>query len=307
MRVAVTGGAGFIGSHLVERLVSRGDEVSVLDNLSSGKLENLSRVLQRVKFVEGDIRDHMAIRSALEGAEVVVHLAALTSVRESMERPLLYNEVNSTGTLNLLNESMRLGIGKFVYISTCAVYGNPRSLPIKEEHETRPLSVYAASKLSAEEYCRTYSRLGKMGIAILRLFNVYGPRQAAGTYAGVITQFVERVRQGLPPVIYGDGEQTRDFVHVLDVVECILRVMDNETWETINIGSGRGTSIKQLSELVLRIAGKELKPVHEPARPEDIRHSRADVSKARRLLGYMPRIGLEDGLKELMGYAAPAI
>lgn len=306
MRVAITGGAGFIGSHLVERLVQRGDEVSVLDNLSSGRLENLGDALQHVRFLKGDIRDHASIRSALEGAEAVVHLAALTSVRESMERPLLYHEVNSTGTLNTLSESLRLGVRKFIYVSTCAVYGNPRKLPIREEHETNPLSVYAASKLSAEEYCRTYSRLGETRATILRLFNVYGPRQASGTYAGVIAQFVGRVKQGLPPVIYGDGEQTRDFIHVRDVVEYIVRAVDSEANETINVGSGRSTSVNQLAELIIKTAGMDLTPVHEPARPEDIRHSRADISKARKIFGYVPRVSLEGGLRELMGLLGTA-
>jgi len=299
MKIAVTGGAGFIGSHLVEKLVCKGDNVVVLDSLWSGKLDNLAKVLPKIDFKNVDIRENGKMMKSLEDVDAVVHLAALISVQESIVRPLLYQEVNSKGALNILNQSMRAGVKRFIFISSAAVYGNPIMMPVNESHTTKPLSPYAVSKLEAEEHCRSYGKMGRISTAILRLFNVYGPRQTSNQYSGAITQFIERIKRNQKPVIFGDGEQSRDFIYVNDVVEYISKAIVSDTQETINIGTGNETTINQLAKLIASIFEKSyITPLYLPVKEEDIRHSKADISKAIRTLGYVPRTSLEEGLKK---------
>jgi len=299
MKIAVTGGAGFIGSHLVEKLVYKGDNVVVLDSLWSGKLDNLAKVFQKIKFTDVDVRENGKLLGSLEDVDAVVHLAALTSVQESIVMPLLYQEVNATGTLNVLNKSVKVGVKKFIFISSAAVYGNPIEKSINENHPTKPLSPYAASKLKAEEYCRSYSRMGKISITILRLFNVYGPRQSYSQYSAVITQFIDKIKNNQQPIIFGDGEQVRDFVYVGDVVEYISKAIESGIQDTINIGTGTETTINQLAQLVARISKKShITPLYHPAKEGDIRYSKADISKAIKTLGYIPKTTLEEGLKK---------
>jgi len=299
MRILVTGGAGFIGSHLVEALVELGHDVMVLDNLTTGKKENLANVLHQIEFVEGDIREDGVVKGALRDVEAVAHLAALISVNESMKKPLLYHDVNSVGTLKLLQHSLKSGVKKFVLASSCAVYGDPAKVPISETDPVGPLSVYAASKLSAEEYCRTYGGTGGMSAAILRLFNVYGSRQTFSQYSGVITQFADRIRNGKPPVIYGDGRQTRDFIFVRDVVRFIMAAIETGASGTLNVGTGRSVTIRRLAEVVLSVMGREdLKPAFAAPRPGDIMHSEADMSRTLKALGLKAEVALEEGLRE---------
>ncbi len=296
VRVLVTGGAGFIGSHLVERLLSEGHEVIVLDDLSSGSLRNLSKVRKDILFVKGDVRCSRDVERAIRGTDCVVHLAALISVEESFRKPLTYNEVNVTGTLVLLKASEHFGVDKFVLISSCAVYGDPLEVPIKEDHPLRPLSPYAVSKVAAEGYTRTFEGLRPV---ILRLFNVYGPRQSPA-YAGVITKFAERMLRGDPPIIYGDGKQTRDFVHVSDVVQAIMLSLEMKEAGTLNVGTGEEISVNELCEVMMEIMHFSERPIYGPARRGDIRRSCADISRAREVLGYEPKIQLKDGLRDLL-------
>ncbi|MEM3443113.1 MAG: SDR family NAD(P)-dependent oxidoreductase, partial [Candidatus Bathyarchaeia archaeon] len=214
MKVLVTGGAGFIGSHLVERLLKEDCNVVVLDDLSSGKTENLDLKNRNLIFLKGGIRDKELVKKALKDVEVVFHLAALVDVPFSVKNPLLVNQVNVCGSLNILEESIKTNVEKFIYASSCAVYGEPQYLPINEEHPTNPLSPYAVSKLAIEKYCQVFNKLYGLKTVSLRLFNVYGPRQEGDSYSGVISRFIRQLRSGKPPIIFGDGSQTRDFVYV---------------------------------------------------------------------------------------------
>ena len=306
VQVLVTGGAGFIGSHVVDALVARGDTVTVLDDLSSGKLENLKnhKGSGAFQFVRGDIRDTKAVGKALSDADAVIHEAAMVSVPLSVKNPELTHSVNVEGTLNLLKASSDRGVRRFIFASSCAVYGEQKKLPISEDAPSRPLSPYAASKLAAEQNCLAFRDLGGLEAVCLRYFNVYGPRQTSGEYAGVMIKFLERIHAGQPPIIYGDGKQTRDFVHAQDVVEATLLALEHDgvAGEVINIGTGRGVKINELCEIFLKTAGKpHIKPVHEDARVGDVRYSQADISKARKLLGFEPKVSLEKGVEMLWG------
>ena len=307
MRILVTGGCGFIGSHLVDALLARGDEVTVLDDLSSGTLNNLEthKGNPALRFIRGDIRDTKAVERALADVGVVIHGAAVVGVVPSIKNPELTRSVNVDGTVNLLEHSLEMEVGRFVYTSSAAIYGEQEKLPITEDAEPNPLSPYASSKLAAERSCQTFHRLEGLETVCLRYFNVYGPRQAAGEYAGVMVKFIERIRNNQPPIIYGDGEQTRDFVHVSDVVEATLLALERGGvgGQVINIGTGKATSIDRLCRLFLEATGKtSLKPFHKDARPGDIRRSQADISKAKKLLGYEPKVPLEMGIRDILDF-----
>lgn len=303
-KILVTGGAGFIGSHLVDELLMRGLKVVVLDNFFNGCLDNLRSHLDDPNFelIEGDVRDGFCLRKAMEDVDAVIHEAAITSVPFSIKNPKLTLEVNSTGTLNLLEASVEAGARRFVFASSCAVYGEARKIPVSEEEPPMPLSPYARSKLEAERHCLNFYEKNGLETVILRYFNVYGPRQASGEYAGVMMKFLDHLRRGIPPTIYGDGEQTRDFVYVSDVVYATLLALDCKrcAGEVFNIGSGRAISINRLCGIFQKEANRiDLKPVYKSARSGDIRRSEADISKARRIMGYEPKISIEAGVKKL--------
>jgi UDP-glucose 4-epimerase len=302
--VLVTGGAGFIGSHVVDRLVSEGCAVRVLDDLSSGKIANIEAHLSSgaVEFVKGDIRDVAIVSQSLKGVDAVIHLAAQISVTLSVEHPDVTYDVNLGGTLNLLRCSAQEGVKKFVLASSCAVYGDAEVLPIKEDARPNPISPYAESKLLGERYCLGFNERQLLGAVVLRFLNVYGPRQGLNDYSGVITKFIDRVIQKKPLVIYGDGSQTRDFVNVHDIVEAIIRSTRRNQAEgqVINVGTGKPTSVNELAKTILELAGVSTEIRYEKSRAGDIKDSYADISKAEKLLGYAPKVSLRDGLHVLL-------
>jgi nucleoside-diphosphate-sugar epimerase len=305
-KVLVTGGAGFIGSHLVEELIKAGCEVRALDNFSTGKLENTRRSLRTAKFkmVEGDIREKHNVKAAIADSEAVFHLAAITSVPYSVKHPDVTRDVNVNGTLNLLEASLNSGVECFVFVSSCAVYGEAKRLPISEAEPTKPLSPYAESKLEAEHHCREFYTKHGLKTTILRPFNVYGPRMRNDQYGGVIAKFIERLQNGKPPIIYGDGTQTRDFIHVHDVVSAMKMVIGNEksAGQTFNVATGIPTTISQLAQLLAELVGGEkIKLQYRAARQGDLKQSYADIQKARIRLGFEPKVALKQGLLNLIG------
>jgi len=304
MRVLVTGGAGFIGSHLVDALMPRGYTVTVLDDLSEGSLANLKPHLEDPKFsfIKGDIRDKGIVKEAVAGTDAVIHEAAMKSIPLSIKMPELAHEVNVHGTINLLREGRDAGIKKFVLASSCAVYGDAAEMPISERALTQPLSPYAKSKLDAEESCREFYLRDGLQTVALRYFNVYGPRQSGGEYAGVMLKFMENLQNGKAPVIYGDGEQTRDLIHVSDVAEATILALERDGigGEVINVGTMRRVSMNELCNVFINLSGKTyLKPLYEPARQGDIKHSQADIYKAERLLRFWPKVTIERGVEML--------
>jgi len=297
----VTGGAGFIGSHLVEALVKQGQDVRVLDNFLTGKRENIAAFLEDIDLIEGDIRDPGTCKQAAEGVDFVLHQAALPSVPRSLEDPILTNEINIRGTLNLLLASRDLGVKKFVFASSSSVFGDDTVLPKKEGMEGTPLSPYAVTKLVGEKYCQVFSRVFDLPTVSLRYFNIFGPRQDPHSqYAAVIPLFITKMMKGEKPVIYGDGEQSRDFTHVANIVEANrLAIQASEiSGEVINLACGEKTTVNQLFEDIRQILYKDISPIHEDPRPGDIRHSFADITRARKLLKYEPKISLGEGLQE---------
>lgn len=304
-KILVTGGAGFIGSHIVDWLLADGLEVRVLDNLSSGKKENIQQHLSKknLHFIKGDVRDAETVKKAVKDMDAVIHEAALISVTQSVENPFLTNGVNVNGTLNLLKASSDANIKRFIYASSCAVYGEPTKLPIKEATPTRPISPYAASKVAAENYCKAFHKIYGLQTVSLRYFNVYGLRQTNGPYSGVITIFINRLLNGKPPIIYGDGAQTRDFTHVQDVAQASILALHakNVAGEEFNVATGKPTTINQLAETLQTLTQKtHLKSKHLDPRLGDIKHSYADISKAKKVLAYTPEINLEEGLNRLV-------
>jgi len=303
--ILVTGGAGFIGSHLVDRLMREGYEITVLDNLSTGRIENVQHNLNNPRFnlIKGDVQNSRHVKRAIEDVDTVFHLAAFVNVPRSMENPMLADNVNVRGTLNLLRASLRRDMARFIYMSTCAVYGEARYLPLSEDHPTDPLSPYGISKLAAEQYCRVFNRAFDLKTVCLRCFNVYGPRQFRGSYGAAITYFISRLKENEPPMIYGNGEQIRDFLHVEDAVEaCMLSLTtENCTGQVINIGTGIKTTINQLVSLLTKIMRKDhITPVYAESRKGDIKHSYAEISKAQKTLGFKSKVTLEKGLRKLL-------
>ena len=302
-RWLVTGGAGFIGSHLVEALVARDKQVRVLDNFSTGRWENLAAVRDRIEVVEGDIRDPRAVRQAMDGVEVVAHLAAIVSVERSLQDPQETTEVNTGGTLHLLEAARRAGVQRFLFASSAAIYGDHSQLPLQEELPPHPLSPYAASKVAGEALCQAYRAAYGLSTVVLRFFNIYGPRQDPHSpYSGVISIFVGRMRQGLPPVIYGDGQQTRDFVYVEDVVAALIRAgeRDGASGAVVNVARGEETSVLQLVALLNQALGTHLEPIFAPARAGEVRRSAGDPRRAQAVLGWRPTVGLTEGLSRLV-------
>ncbi|MEM0217136.1 MAG: SDR family NAD(P)-dependent oxidoreductase [Candidatus Nezhaarchaeales archaeon] len=304
-KVLVTGGAGFIGSHLVDILLQEGFEVVVLDNLSTGSLDNIRAHTekQNFQFIRGDVVVRDVVRRALRDVKYVFHLAAIANIDLSVRRPDLVNRVNVTGTVNLLEESRRADVERFLFTSSCAVYGEPVKIPVDEEHSTRPLSPYGASKLAAEHYCMVYHRAYGLETVVLRLFNVYGPRQERSPYGGVISSFINRLKKGLPPIIFGDGTQTRDFIYVSDAVEALMLAMKTKrcTGMILNIGSGIEVSIREIAERLTRIFGLKVRPIFARQRAGDVRRMCADTKRAKEVLGFETKISLDEGLKTCAG------
>jgi len=296
----VTGGAGFIGSNLVERLVDASVQVKVLDNLSSGFLQNLEPFQEHIDFKEGDVRDMATLQEIMADVEVVFHQAALVSVPQSIEDPIETAMVNDLGTLNVLEAARHSGVRRVVFASSCAVYGDLPQLPKREEMETKPLSPYAASKLHGEVYARLYGDLYGLETVCLRYFNVYGPRQDPGSpYSGVISIFMDKAARGESPTIYGDGNQYRDFVYVVDVVQAnmLAAQRQNISGVVINLGTGKSVTVNSLWKNISELAGVQDEPKRADSRPGDIRQSVAEISRAQELLGFKPRYSLEEGLR----------
>ena len=305
MLYLVTGGAGFIGSHIVERLVQAGEKVRVLDNFSSGTRENLKDLLDKIELVEGDIRDFWTVIKTVEGVDFILHQAALTSVQRSIKNPLTTNEVNINGTLNLLEAARIHKVKRFIYASSSSVYGDTPTLPKVETMSPNPISPYAISKLTGEEYCRVFYRVYGLETASLRYFNVFGPRQnPISEYAGVIPRFMAALLSGTKPSIYGDGEQSRDFTYVENVVNANLSACKASAvaGESINIACSQRYTLNQLWSNLLRLSGRKVDPVYTDPKPGDIRHSLGDIEKARKLLGYQVKTGFEEGLSKTLDW-----
>jgi len=309
-RILVTGGAGFIGSHLVDRLLNEDFEVTVIDNLDTGRLENITRHKDRedFHFIKGDIRDFNLVKETIKDIDAVFHEAALASVTLSVENPILTNDINVAGTLNLLKASSDLGVKRLIYASSAAVYGDTYSPQKREDMTTNPTSPYGVSKLAAENYVKLFHKVYGLETVSLRCFNVYGPRQRFDiqcAYGGAITIFANRLLRNMPPIIYGDGEQTRDFVYIQDVVEANMLALNtkNAAGEVFNIATGTNVSVNQVANVLKEIMNKKnLKSIHADPRPTDIRHGYAEITKAEKILGFHPKVSLKKGLVKLVDW-----
>jgi UDP-glucose 4-epimerase len=307
MRALVTGGAGFIGSNLVKLLIDEGHDAVVLDNLSSGYRDNLA-ALTGARFVEGDVRDEAALREAAAGCEVVFHLAASVGNARSIAHPIDDSEINVIGTLRVLEAARHLGARKVVFSSSAGIFGELKTVPIREDHPAEPDSPYGASKLGAEKLCLAYAKLYPLECVCLRYFNVYGVNQRYDAYGNVIPIFAHRALSGQPLFIYGDGDQTRDFVNVRDVAMANYRAgTARGVSGAFNIASGTRVTINALASLVGAAGGLDVGVEHKEPRKGDVRHSLADVSAARAAFGFNPSVALEDGLREYMAWARAAL
>ncbi len=300
-RVIVTGGAGFIGSHLTEELVRRDYQVAILDNLSTGRKENIKELLNKnkVQFIRGSITNLPLLKELFQGATYVFHQAAIPSVPKSVKDPLATNEVNITGTLNVLLAAKDSKVKKVIYASSSSVYGDTPTLPKREDMVPCPQSPYAVSKLAGEYYCRVFQEVYGLTTVCLRYFNVYGPRQdPESQYAAVVPRFLSWAYKGKSLVIFDDGEQTRDFTFVADAVAANILAAEGSASGVFNTGTGESITINEMARLVIRLTGNKVKTVHQEPREGDIRHSLADIAKAK-AFGYQPGYNLEKGLEEL--------
>jgi UDP-glucose 4-epimerase len=302
MKIVITGGAGFIGSTLAGELVEKHD-VTVIDDLSTGQKENLNYIIGKINFIKGSITDLDLLRDAFMGVDTVFHQAAITSVQRSIDHPLLSNEVNLDGTLKVLAAARDCGVKKVIFASSSSVYGDTPTLPKAEDMKPHPESPYAVSKLAGEYYCRIFSKVYGLRTACLRYFNVYGPRQnPCSENAAVIPRSINRVLKNEPPIIYGDGNQTRDFIYVKDVAKANILAMDSAKEGIFNIASGQGISVNDLIANIMIISGSKLKPFYDKPRKGDVRDSLADISAAKEGLGYEPSYNFISGLKETIGW-----
>jgi nucleoside-diphosphate-sugar epimerase len=311
MRVLVTGGSGFIGSHLVEALLRRGAVVRVMDNLATGHRANLAQAFEYVggegefTFVQGDITDRATVREVVRGTDFILHQAALPSVQRSVEDPLTANAVNVEGTLNVLVAARDAGVKRVIYASSSSVYGDSPQLPKVEHMATHPLSPYAVSKLAAEEYCRAFTRVYGLETVSLRYFNVFGPRQDPNSlYAAVIPRFVEAFLDNKRPIIYGDGTQSRDFTFIENVVQANLLALNavGIAGEAFNIACGESVDLQSVLQVLAEFIDQTVQPEYRAPRAGDVKHSLADISKAERMLGYRPVIPFREGLRQTLEY-----
>ena len=299
-KVIVTGGAGFIGSHLTELLLSRGYHIIIIDDFSTGKIANIEPLLKSMKvdFIQGSITELPLLQNLFQGVDFVFHQAALSSVPRSVEDPLSTNKVNITGTLNVLLAARDNNVKKVIYASSSSVYGDTPTLPKREDMVSNPQSPYALTKLVGEYYCRVFYQIYDLPTICLRYFNVYGPRQDSDSqYAAVIPIFITRLSQNKPPIIYGDGEQTRDFTFVKDVIQANIIGAESDACGIFNIGRGENSTLNDLAKTITDLMGKDLQSEYQPPRVGDVRDSLADISKAR-AIGYEPQYSLDKGLRE---------
>jgi nucleoside-diphosphate-sugar epimerase len=299
VRILVTGGAGFIGSHLVERLLGDGHDVRILDSFATGRRDNIA-LLDGAELVEGDVRSYERAHTAVRGCDLVLHQAALPSVPRSIQDPLTSAAVNTTGTLNVLLAARDAGVRRVVFASSSSVYGASQALPKVETMPTAPISPYAVSKLAAEGYCRAFSEVYDLECVALRYFNVFGPRQDPNSqYAAVIPRFITAVRDGRRPTVFGDGTHSRDFTYIDNVVDANLLALtaDGAAGEVFNVACGERYTLNELLATVGEAVGEAVDAEHLPNRPGDVAHSQADIAKARRILGFEPRIGFVDGVR----------
>lgn len=305
----VTGGAGFIGSNIVEELLKRGETVRVLDNFSTGKRENLNFTINypppNCEIIEGDIRDFENVNKAVDGIDIILHQAALPSVPRSIKDPITINEVNVGGTLNLLKAALEKGVKRFVYASSSSVYGDSPTLPKNEDMIPNPLSPYAVSKLAGEKYCQVFSKVYGLHTVSLRYFNVFGPRQDPDSqYAAVIPKFIKAMVKDERPTIYGDGEQSRDFTYVANVVQANMLAATAKCPPglVINCACHEQATLNELINLINTFLDKIIKPIYENPRPGDIKHSFASIDKAKISIGYSPVIGFKEGLNKTISW-----
>jgi len=301
----VTGGAGFIGSHIAERLVKEGHVVKVLDNFCTGKRENIAPFLDKIELIEGDIRDLNLLSKVVKGVDYISHQAALRSVPKSVEDPLPFNDVNITGTLNVLLAAHENKVKRVVFASSSSVYGDTDEFPEKENQQPQVISPYAASKLSGEHYCRVLSKTYGLETVSLRYFNVFGPRQdPTSQYAAVVPIFIIRMLEGKPPQVHGDGKQSRDFSFIDNVVDVNLLACTtpNISGEVFNVAGGCSYSVLDIVDNLNQIMGKDIKPEFTPPRAGDVRETRADMSKLSKLLNYQPKVDFKEGLKRTLDF-----
>lgn len=305
MKFLVTGGAGFIGSHIVDALVKNGDKVKVIDDFSSGARENLQGAIDKIELIEDDIRDKAVVGSLMQGIDYVLHQAALRSVPKSLGNPELYNDVNINGTLNILTAARDAKVKRVVFASSSSIYGETDKLPEKEDFLPLLISPYALTKLAGEYYCRIFSQIYGLETASLRYFNVFGPRQSLeNEYAVVIPKFITCMLKDEEPPIHGDGKQTRDFTYVENVVHANIKAATAPgiKCEVFNIACGKAFSVLDIVKYVNKILKKDIKPKLGPIRQGDVKHTLADISKARKLIKFEPKVGFEEGLMKTVQY-----
>src|SRR3989338_7156525 len=305
MKFLVTGGAGFIGSHIADALVGNSDKVKGIDDFSSGRMENLQPVLNKIELIKGDIRNKELVAKAAEGVDYILHQAALRSVPKSLANPELYNDVNINGTLNILTAARDAKVKRVVIASSSSIYGDIEKFPEREDFLPELISPYGLTKLAAEYYSRIFNKIYGLETVNLRYFNVFGPRQSLeNEYAVVIPKFITCILKDEPPPVHGDGKQTRDFTYVANVVQANIKsaVTPGIKCEVFNIACAKAYSVLDIVKYVNKILGKDIKPKFWPIRPGDTKHTLADISKARKLIGFKPEIGFEEGLKRTIEY-----